>query len=153
MRIKKAHPAAVIPAYAKSGDAGMDLTAVSVEFKNPRKIKVDFGIQLEIPEGYVGFLFPRSSVHKTFCRLSNSVGVIDSGYRGNVMAIFDVLDVCGENVESELEALSLAEKIYAPGTRCAQLIILPFPKVEVVEANELSSSERGEGGFGSSGKK
>ncbi|MCD8283267.1 MAG: dUTP diphosphatase [Opitutae bacterium] len=147
LRIKKVHPDAVIPSYAKPGDAGMDLTAVSAKFENPKKVKVDFGIQIEIPQGYVGLLFPRSSVHKTFCRLSNSVGVIDSGYRGNVMAIFDLTEACdgvgGGN----------AEKIYAAGMRCAQLIIMPYPQVEVVEVAELSSSERGGGGFGSSGSK
>ncbi len=152
LRIKKVHPNAVIPSYAKPGDAGMDLTAVSAEFKAPRKIKVDFGIQMEIPPGYVGLIFPRSSIHKTFCRISNSVGVIDSGYRGNIMSIFDVLDVCGD-VENEMEALTKAEQIYAPGMRCAQLIIMPYPHVEIEEATELSSSERGSGGFGSSGGK
>ncbi len=147
LRIKKVHPDAVIPSYAKPGDAGMDLTAVSAKVENPKKVKVDFGIQIEIPQGYVGLLFPRSSVHKTFCRLSNSVGVIDSGYRGNVMAIFDLTEACDGACGGN------AEKIYAAGMRCAQLIIMPYPQVEVVEVAELSSSERGGGGFGSSGNK
>lgn len=151
LKIKKVHPDAVVPHYAKPGDAGMDLTAVSAEFKNPRKIKVDFGLQMEIPEGYMGLIFPRSSIQKTFCRLSNSVGVIDAGYRGNVMAFFDVLDVAGDM--SDAEALAAAEKIYAPGMRCAQLIIMPFPHVDVVETDGLSETTRGEGGFGSSGSK
>lgn len=149
LKIKKVHPNAVTPHYAKPGDAGMDLTAVSAEFKDPRKIKVDFGIQMEIPEGFVGLIFPRSSVQKSFCRLSNSVGVIDSGYRGNVMAVFDVLDVAGDL--SDKDALVAAEKLYAPGMRCAQIIIMPYPHVSVVEADELSETVRGAGGYGSSG--
>ncbi len=149
LKIKKVHPNAVTPHYAKPGDAGMDLTAVRAEFKDPRKIKVDFGIQMEIPEGFVGLIFPRSSVQKSFCRLSNSVGVIDSGYRGNVMAVFDVLDVAGDL--SDKDALIAAEKLYAPGMRCAQIIIMPYPHVSVVEADELSETVRGAGGYGSSG--
>lgn len=150
LKIKKVHPNAVTPCYAKPGDAGMDLTAVAVEFKDPRKIKVDFGIQMEIPAGYVGLIFPRSSVQKTFCRLSNCVGVIDSGYRGNVMAFFDILDVCpaGEN-----DALVAAEKLYGAGQRCAQIIIMPYPHVLVEETDTLSETARGAGGFGSSGAK
>lgn len=150
LKIRKVHPAAVVPRYAKPGDAGMDLTAVSAEFVEPRKIKVDFGIQMEIPEGHVGLIFPRSSVQKTFCRLSNSVGVIDSGYRGNVMAVFDVLDVCPEG---ETDALVAAEKLYAPGMRCAQIIVMPYPHVNVEVAETLSETERGAGGYGSSGVK
>ncbi|MCR5184181.1 MAG: hypothetical protein K6B46_05745 [Opitutales bacterium] len=151
LKIKKVHPDAVTPRYAKPGDAGMDLTAVAAEFKDPRKIKVDFGIQMEIPDGYVGLIFPRSSVQKSFCRLSNSVGVIDSGYRGNVMAVFDVLDVAGDLTDKE--ALVAAEKLYAPGMRCAQIIIMPYPHVTVVESENLSETERGAGGYGSSGSK
>lgn len=150
LKVKKVHPDAVIPRYAKPGDAGMDLTAVKAEFVAPRKIKVDFGLQMEIPEGHVGLIFPRSSVQKTFCRLSNSVGVIDSGYRGNVMAVFDILDVCPEGEDG---ALIAAEKLYGAGMRCAQIIIMPYPQVSVEEAEELSSTERGAGGYGSSGQK
>ena len=150
LKIKKVHENAVIPSYAKPGDAGMDLTAVSAEFKEPRKIKVDFGIQMEIPEGHVGLIFPRSSVQKTFCRLSNCVGVIDSGYRGNVMAVFDILDVCPSGKDEELAA---AEKLYGAGQRCAQIIVMPYPHVNVVESDELSETVRGAGGFGSSGSK
>ncbi|MGN0861614.1 MAG: dUTP diphosphatase [Candidatus Spyradosoma sp.] len=137
IRMKKLVPAAVVPAYAKPGDAGMDLTATSVEFDSAtRKLKVGFGLAMEIPAGHVGLLFPRSSVHKTGLVMSNCVGVIDSGYRGEVRSVFYVPE---------------GAKPYAVGDRCAQLIVMPFPQVRAVEADELSDTERGAGGFGSTG--
>lgn len=137
LRIKKLVPEAVVPAYAKLGDAGLDLTAVSAEFDaETRRLKVGYGIAAEIPAGHVGLLFPRSSVHKTGLVLSNCVGVVDSGYRGEIRSVFYV---------------PAGAKPYAAGERCAQLIILPFPQVQVVESAELSDSARGAGGFGSTG--
>ena len=141
IKIKKLHPNAVVPKYAKPGDAGMDLTVTEAfrDKKNPNKWVVRFGIALEIPEGHVGLVFPRSSIHKTPMRLTNAVGVIDSGYRGEISAVFDVVE-CGD------------ADLYLVGTRAAQIIIVPYPHVEFEEAEELSSTERGTGGFGSSGK-
>ena len=121
VRIKKLVPEAVVPAYASPGDAGLDLTATSAEFD---------------PPGHVGLLFPRSSVHKTGLTLSNGVGVIDSGYRGEIRAVFYVPE---------------GAKPYAVGDRCAQLVVMPFPQVQIVEADALSETERGGGGFGSTG--
>ena len=145
INIKKNHPNAVIPCYAKTGDAGMDLTAVSSEtFDN--YIEYDTGLALEIPPGFVGLIFPRSSVYKTGQVLSNCVGVVDSGYRGNVKVKFytDSTTVSGK--------LYVKGEVYKIGDRVAQLIILPYPQVFFTEVNELSSTERGEGGFGSTGK-
>lgn len=137
LRFKKLVPEAVVPAYAKPGDAGLDLTATSVSFdETTRKLSVGFGLAAEIPAGHVGLLFPRSSVHKTGMILSNCVGVIDSGYRGEIRSIFYV---------------PAGAKPYVVGDRCAQLIVMPFPKVQIIEADELSDSERGTGGFGSTG--
>ena len=80
LKIKKLHPDAVIPCYAKAGDAGMDLVAVSEKWNEQNTmVTYDTGLSIEIPEGYVGLLFPRSSVSKTTLNLANSVGVIDSG--------------------------------------------------------------------------
>jgi len=89
VKIKKLHPDAVIPKYAKEGDAGMDLTAVSREIDvnymdGDNLITYGTGLAFEIPKGYVGLVFPRSSIYKKDLTLSNSVGVIDSGYRGEV---------------------------------------------------------------------
>lgn len=138
LKIKKLHPDAVIPCYAKAGDAGMDLVATSVAWNNTdTMVTYDTGLSLEIPEGYVGLLFPRSSVSKTTLNLANSVGVIDSGYRGSLMLKFRYLE------EGD---------VYEVGDRVAQLVIMKLPFVEITEVAELSLSERGEGGFGSTGK-
>ena len=137
LRMKKLVPEAVVPTYAKPGDAGLDLTATSVSFdEKTRKLKVGFGLAMEIPFGYVGLLFPRSSVHKSGLIMSNCVGVIDSGYRGEVCSIFYVPE---------------GAKPYVVGDRCAQLIVMPYPQVQTVEADELSETARGTGGFGSTG--
>lgn len=139
VKIKKIHPLAVVPSYAKPLDAGLDLTATSAQrdSRNPHKWHVGFGIAVEIPEGFVGLVFPRSSIHKTQCRLSNSVGVIDAGYRGELKAVFDTFPT--------------SDEVYNVGDRAAQLIIIPFPSVEFEEAEELSPTERGTGGYGSTG--
>src|SRR5690606_9748638 len=90
VKIKKLHKDAVIPSYAKAGDAGLDLTAVSEEWNEDNSIVTyGTGLSIEIPEGYVGLLFPRSSIYKTKLNLSKSVGVIDSGYRGEIMLKFN----------------------------------------------------------------
>ena len=107
VRIKKLVPEAVVPGYASPGDAGLDLTATSAEFDAAaRKLKIGFGLAAEIPPGHVGLLFPRSSVHKTGLTLSNGVGVIDSGYRGEIRAVFYVPE---------------GAKPYAVGDRCRPL--------------------------------
>jgi dUTP pyrophosphatase len=136
--IKKLHPNAVIPSYAKPGDAGLDLTAVEIINDEGFQITYKTGLAFEIPLGYVGLLFPRSSVRNYQLDLSNSVGVIDSGYRGEIQFTFNKL-------------AGIPSKRYEVGDRIGQLIIMPYPTVELVQLNELSSTERGEGGFGSSG--
>ena len=139
VKIKKLHPDAVIPSYAKAGDAGMDLTAVGIEKESiPPKGIVTFrtGLAIEIPEGHVGLLFPRSSVYKTGMTLSNCVGVIDSGYRGEIM-----MKYFRNGFHEEYEV----------GDRIGQLIIMPYPEVQFEEVTELSSTDRGAGGYGSTG--
>lgn len=138
VKIKLLSKNSVMPSYSTKGDAGLDLTAVSEEWnENNSMVTYGTGLAFEIPEGYVGLLFPRSSVCKTSLNLSNSVGVIDSSYRGEVMLKY-------RYPEQGL--------IYDIGDRVGQLIIIPYPKIELIEAEELSSTERGEGGYGSSGK-
>lgn len=138
IKIKKLHHEAVIPKYAKPGDAGMDLTAVSIDFDEWEHLTYHTGLSIEIPEGYVGLLFPRSSVYKTGQFLTNSVGVIDSGYRGEIMLKYT------RDTHSD-------KKAYRPGDRVGQIIILPYPKVEFEEVESLSQTERGSGGYGSTG--
>jgi len=140
IRVKKLHEDAIIPAYSKPGDAGLDLTAISMQKDNYDNITYGTGLAIEIPEGYVGLIFPRSSNSKTDLYLTNHVGVIDSGYRGEIM--FKYRPVNG----------LLNAKIYHIGDRIGQLIIMPYPQIELVETAELSDTERGEGGFGSTGK-
>ena len=136
VRIKKLNPNAVIPTYAKDGDAGMDVVATRIINERLDSITYGTDIALEIPEGFVGLIFPRSSIRKTDLILSNSVGVIDSGYRGEIQATFKRSGVYA----------------YAVGDRICQIMIIPHPPIEFEEADELSDTERGDGGFGSTGK-
>jgi dUTP pyrophosphatase len=137
IKIKRLHPNAVIPKYAKQGDAGMDLTAVSFDYVSSEHVKYNFGIAIEIPKGYVGLIFPRSSCYKQGQLLSNSVGVIDSGYRGEISAV-----MIGYHPEQK----------YKVGDRVAQIVILPYPEIVFIESESLSETERGDGGYGSTGK-
>lgn len=141
VNIKKLNPNAVIPTYAKPGDAGMDLTAIEMTYNGEYEYFVyHTGLAVEIPEGYVGLIFPRSSNRKTNAYMTNHVGVIDSGYRGEITVTFKDRDF--DSVEDP----------YNVGDRIAQLIILPYPNIEFNEVEELSQTERGEGGYGSTGK-
>lgn len=140
VNIQKLHPEAVIPEYAKPGDAGLDLVAISEKVKLEATgpyVEYGTGLVIEIPEGHVGLIFPRSSVTtKTTLTLGNAVGVIDSGYRGEIRFQFRNL-------------AHVAGKKYNVGDRVGQLIIMPYPLIEWNEVEELSETDRGEGGFGS----
>lgn len=154
VKIKRLHEDAVLPTYAKPGDAGMDLTAVKASYDDYGNIVYHTGLAFEIPEGYVGLLFPRSSNCKKNLVLTNSVGVLDSGYRGEVTFRFrpHTQGIC---VASPIGFdLDFAEdcQVYQVGDRIGQIIIMPYPQIEFEEAEELSETERGEGGYGSSGK-
>lgn len=138
VKFKKLSHLATIPKYAKEGDAGLDLTATSIPTNTTFQVTYGTGLAVEIPYGYVGLLFPRSSIRKYELTLSNSVGVIDSGYRGEIQATFNKTN-------------GLTSFQYKIGDKVCQLVILPYPSIEPIEADELSSTERGEGGFGSTG--
>lgn len=142
VKVKKLHPNAVIPEYAKDGDAGMDLVATKIISNTTFDVTYGTGIAMEIPKGYVGLVFPRSSIRKTDLSLTNCVGVIDSGYRGEIQATFKKTNWL-KGRESDK---------YQIGDRIVQIIIIPYPSVTFVEVDELSESERGDGGFGSTGK-
>jgi len=139
VKVKKLDDNAVIPSYSKVGDAGMDLTITDIKENTSFSITYGFGIAMEIPKGYVGLIFPRSSVRNQDLILSNCVGVIDSGYRGEIQATF--------KKTQGLDSLS-----YNVGERGAQIMILPYPQIYMTQVPELSDSERGSGGFGSTGK-
>lgn len=152
VKIKKLNPNAVIPTYAKEGDAGMDLVATEIIKDTPEQITYGTGLAMEIRDGFVGLVFPRSSIRKTGLQLSNSVGVIDSGYRGEIQATFNKI-FGGEGMYDEMKVKEIQPNdYYKVGDRIAQIIILPYPQIEFEEVKELSDSERGEGGFGSTGK-
>lgn len=138
IKIKKLHKDAVMPTKAHATDAGYDLYAASTSVDKNYNVVYGTGIAVEIPAGYVGLVFPRSSIASKDIMLSNSVGVIDSGYRGEIMAKF-------KRVTGEFNS-------YQVGDRIAQLIIIPYPEVVFVEVDELSDSDRGVGGYGSTGK-
>lgn len=142
VNIKKLAPEAVIPAYAKPGDAGMDLTATSKSYDEHGNVVYGTGLAFEIPEGYVGLLFPRSSNTKKDLLLGNSVGVLDSGYRGEVVFKFRPCMPLERDIE-------FGPREYNIGDRIGQIIILPYPQVQFNVVDELSSTERGTGGFGS----
>ena len=139
VKVKKLDSNAVVPSYSKVGDAGMDLT-ITKEIENTSfSVSYGFGIAMEIPQGYVGLVFPRSSVRNQDLILSNCVGVIDSGYRGELQSTFK-------------KTQGLDSIKYKVGERGAQIIILPYPTIYMTEVPELSDTERGSGGFGSTGK-
>lgn len=138
VKIKKLVPEAVVPKRAHASDAGFDLVAVSVGFEGGCWV-CHTGLAFEIPEGYMGLVFPRSSIVRKDMSLANAVGVVDSHYRGEVTGRFRLVG-----------RLELPK--YSAGERFAQLIIMPYPEIEFVEADELSETDRGTGGYGSTGR-
>lgn len=171
VKIKKLNENAIIPQYAKQGDAGMDLVATSKSYDENGNVVYGTGLAFELEDGYFGLLFPRSSNAKMDLLLSNSVGVLDSGYRGEVMFKFK------KQINTERQNLNLMTYVsqmakikeeyavnglldgddieefteYNVGDRIGQIIILPYPKIEFEEVEELSETERGNGGYGSTG--
>lgn len=145
VKFKKLHPDAKIPSRAHSTDAGYDLVATSrsVIPYPTHSVVYGTGLSIAIPEGYVGLIYPRSSVCKYDLMLYNSVGVCDSGFSGEIKLVFRDIHA-GESIHTR--------KIYNVGDRIGQLIIMPLTDVEFEEAEELGESERGEGGWGSTGE-
>jgi dUTP pyrophosphatase len=144
VKFRKLVPEAVTPKYAQTGDAGMDLTATSFRFTDTF-MEYGTGIAVEIPTGHVGLLFPRSSITKapSGVSLKNSVGVIDSNYRGEILVRF----------EKPTHETYVENHIPVVGEKVAQLIIIPYPTIDFEEVQELSDTNRGDGGFGSTDKK
>lgn len=143
VRVKKLSENAVLPVRAHSTDAGFDLVATSQDWDEKDRCYVyGTGLAIEIPDGYVGLVFPRSSIVKKDLHLTNSVGVIDSGYRGEIMAKFAMDGRMRPSGE---------DPMYKVGERIAQLVIMKLPDVQMAEVSELGKSDRGTGGFGSTG--
>lgn len=142
IKIKRLSENAVIPRYARPGDAGMDLVATE-EVRLPasgKPVLVPTGLAIELPEGYAALVIPRSGLAaKDAITVVNSPGLIDSGYRGEIKVILQ--RTYSEGFDYRID----------PGTRIAQLLILPHPVISFVESDELGDSDRGERGFGSTG--
>jgi dUTP pyrophosphatase len=142
LKVKRLPNCKDLPRYATPGSAGMDLTAgidAPVTLEPGKRTGIPTGLVLEIPHGYEGQVRPRSGLaFKAGISLTNCVGTIDSDYRGEVVVL----------------AINHGDKPYTfePGERIAQLLITPVPQVQIVEVTDTNSSERGEGGFGSTGK-
>lgn len=140
IKFKRLSEKAVVPIRTTVGSAGFDLTSthVTTEVSECGQLILVYhtDIAVEIPEGYMGLVFPRSSIYKKSMRLCNCVGIIDSDYRGEINEKFIV-------------TTDVIPSLYREGERFAQLVIVPFVAAEFVEAEELSETERGENGYGS----
>jgi len=134
IRIKKLDENAILPKYAHDGDAGMDVFAQNMTVTD-KYIEYGTGLSFEVPKGYVMLIFPRSSVSNKHLMMKNSVGVLDSGYRG----------------ELKLRFQKNGEDVYNIGDKIGQIIILPYPEIEFEESASLDETTRGSGGFGSTG--
>lgn len=143
IQFKKRTVNAKAPEKAHSSDAGFDLFASSVTYPQGSVgvfVEINTGISVDIPKGYVGLVFPRSSITNTKHFLRNSVGVIDSGYLGDIKLRFSIDETSTQ---------------YKVGDKVGQIVFIKLPSIELVETNHLASlasSERGESGFGSTGK-
>ena len=138
--VKRLDPEVELPTYAYQGDAGLDLrSAEDVTLRPLERHLVSTGLAVAIPEGYAGFVQPRSGLAlREGLSMANTPGLVDSHYRGE-------LKVCAINLDPERELF------ISRGERIAQLVIQAVPNVEIVEAEDLDETDRGAGGFGSSG--
>ncbi len=156
IRYKKLNERAVNPYKKHSVDAGFDLTATWIK-KTDKYIEYGTDLAFEIPEGYVGLLFPRSSVRDQDLMLKNSVGVVDASYRGEIKFSFHITRELPHDIrvwhENEGESSTTIDiNKYSVGERCGQIVIMKIPDIEMIEVEELSNTDRGTQGYGSSGK-
>lgn len=181
IKIQKLDEKAVIPSYAHEGDVGMDLTAISVEYDREKDMYIyHTGLAVESDEHYGIFLFPRSSNRKTDAYLCNHVGIVDSAiYRGEIMLCFknrtslrqyalesrmveffnaledgdSVEEATKESVKGWKNTFNNPMNFapYQVGDRVAQMVVLPYPQINIIETENLSITERGSKGFGSTG--
>jgi len=171
VKIKRLSEDAVLPKYAKEGDACMDVVAISCKYDEELDCFVyGTGLAFELPENYDMKIYPRSSIRKTNCYLSNSVGVLDSGYRGELIFSFKprTSSVIAAFIQAAIKAINRigkhvglgsfnltvpeAKAPYEIGDRVGQIQINRYPSVNWIEVKELAESERGAGGHGSTGR-
>jgi dUTP pyrophosphatase len=141
IRLRRLDPGLPLPSYARAGDAGLDLlSAEDVSLKPGERGAIGTGLAVEIPGGYAGFVHARSGrALREGLALANAPGLIDSGYRGEIKVI--VVNLDPENVVH-----------VARGDKIAQLVVQPVATAELVEVDDLEDTERGGGGFGSTGR-
>ena len=167
LKLKKLYEDVPTPKYATNGSAGLDLTAMSRFYDKDCNVCYGTGIAVEIPEGYVGLLFPRSSITKKDILVKNSVGVIDSDYRGEIVlkcapslgfANYDGNDDTRYGINTDQDYFDSVTYLddnsnnhYNIGDKCCQLVIVPIPKVVIHLVDELSETERGINGYGHTG--
>lgn len=159
IKYKKLTKSAVDPYKKYNVDAGFDLTATWIK-KTDKYIEYGTDIAIEIPVGYVGLLFPRSSVRDQDFMLKNCVGVIDASYRGEIKFSFAIqyndmitnYKHLNEYIISSKVKLLRSPDQYKIGDRVGQVVIMKIPDIKMIESKELSDSDRGTDGYGSSGK-
>lgn len=163
IRYKKLTPEAKTPFKVINIDAGFDLYAIWKK-ETDKYFEYGTGLAFEIPEGYVGLIFPRSSITKYDLMLKNSVGVIDASYRGEIMfrfikahndLIVESKDSQSIDTEDWVNANHIAFRkpdYYDVEDRVGQIIFIEIPKISLIESDELSDTERGSGGYGHTGK-
>lgn len=137
LKFKKLSANAVLPRYSNTGDSGIDLRATSRTI-GLHYVEYSFGVAIEIPVGFTGLLIPRSSISNTNLYLANSVGVIDSNYRGEIKARF--------------KRDGGSPSFPSVGDRLVQLVVIPIPTIEPIWTDTLEDTIRGIEGFGSTGK-
>lgn len=147
--LPEGHVLAVIPTYAKPGDAGLDITATSQTFDKYGNVSYTTGFEVEIPFGFVGLLFPRSSQSKFHLNMANCVGVIDSCFRGEMLCKFKPTLYFDLNKSSDYV---FNPETFEPGDKVAQLVVVPVCEVICEEVEELSETERGAGSYGHTGR-
>ena len=166
IKFKKLDERAVIPTYAHIGDIGLDVTAISLEYDMEHDMYIyHTGLACEMENGYAVLCLPRSSNTKTNAYMPNSPGLVDPAtYRGEIQFRYKNRDALKTNwleeeladkidlVHKEVEAYALSKAPYQPGDRIGQFVIVQVPEIEIEETDTLSETERGEHGFGSSGK-
>jgi dUTP pyrophosphatase len=154
VKFKKLHADAKLPIKGSEHDAAHDVYAHSITRLTNGKVKVGLGFATEIPQGMMGIMVPRSNLTRHFWVLNNSYGVIDSDYRGEWMAIFTPLTWKYDDEGIENFPVRLEDEFpYAVGERVAQIYFQKIDDVVLEEVDELSDTDRGEGGFGSTGVK
>jgi dUTP pyrophosphatase len=157
IKVKKLTPTAKLPEKKTGGSAGFDLYAAEIDTSRLKDFQVLYrtGIAIEIPEGYAGIIYPRSSIRDMYLNLTNSVGVIDSDYRGEITFTFNYLGSMhttgGYEKKYEIPEY-LKHKIYKIGDRIGQLVVMPVPLVYYEEVDELDPTSRGSEGHGSTGR-